>query len=200
MKRITIILVLCLLTGGCAIGTTQIEVGHDPLEQIVQKRQGNIMVEPFVDGRKDKEFIGNKRNGFGMVLGHIGMQENVKLEDLLTKFFSEALVEAGYNIQNVNVSPSNSAKIDLIVGGEITEFQLDLYMAVWHDVTVKLKSFDPDTRKITWEKEVKGHEANTLWIGATGEYERVIRSSLTKALNEAAKEFAGDEFNKLLKK
>lgn len=200
MKRIMLILVFSLLTGGCAIGTTQIEVGHDPLAQIVQKKQGNIMVEPFVDARKDKEFIGNKRNGFGMVLGHIGMQENVKLEQLLTKYFSEALVEAGFTVHNLNGTPDSNAKIDLIVGGEITEFQLDLYMAVWHDVTVKLKGFDFDTRKNTWEKEVKGHEANTLWIGATSEYERVIRSSLTKALDEAAKGFAGEEFNKHLKK
>jgi hypothetical protein len=39
-----------------------------------------------------------------------------------------------------------------------------------------------------------------LWIGATGEYEKVISESLTKALNRAAKEFASDEFYGILRK
>jgi len=73
-------------------------------------------------------------------------------------------------------------------------------MKTWHYMTVDLKAVDPGTRKVVWEKEVKGEESNMLWLGITSEFERVIRTSLTKALDQAAKEFAADEFRNLVKK
>ncbi len=51
-----------------------------------------------------------------------------------------------------------------------------------------------------WEKDIQGEEKNVLWLGTTSEYEKVIRQALTKALNQAAKEFASDEFYKFIKK
>jgi hypothetical protein len=201
MKNFVLLLMLGLLTGGCALGTTRVDITHDALAPIAQKKAGNVVVEPFVDARIEKEFIGNKRNGFGMVVGHIGAPENVKVEELLTKYFAEALTEAGYTVQIAGSQPTTTgAKVDVIVGGEIKEFYLDLYMKTWHYMTVDLKAVEPGTRKVVWEKEVKGEESNMLWLGVTSEFERVIRTSLTKALDQAAKEFAADEFGNLVKK
>jgi len=202
MKKVLFLffLMLGVVSSGCAIGTTRVVIDHDPLVPIVQKKKGNIAVEPFKDVREQKEYIGNKRNGFGMVLGHIGTMENETLEGLLTKYFAEALTEAGYNVYITGGSPIDAgAKIDLTVSGEIKEFFLDLYMMTWHYMTVDLKAFDPETRQVAWEKEVKSEEKVILWIGATAEFERVIRLSLTKALDQAAKEFASDDFSKYIK-
>ena len=199
MKQIVYTLLVALMVSGCAMGTTRLDVTHDSLDPVVKKRQGNILVERFVDVRENKEFIGNKRNGFGMVLGHVATLEGVNLEDLLTKYFAEALTESGYNVQVAGTKPLDM-KADAVVGGNIREFWLDLYMMTWHYMTVDLKAIDPSSRKIMWEKEVKGDESNVLWIGVTSEFERVIRMSLTKALNEAAKQFAADEFSKVVKK
>jgi hypothetical protein len=134
-----------------------------------------------------------------MVLGHVATLEGVSLEDLLTKYFADALTESGYNVQ-VAGTKSSDMKADAIVVGNIREFWLDLYMKTWHYMTVDLKAIDPSSRKVIWEKEVKGDESNILWIGATSEFERVIRMSLTKALNEAAKQFSADEFSNVVKK
>lgn len=199
MKKILYTLLAALMMSGCAIGTTRLDVAHDPLDPVVNKRQGNILVERFVDVRENKEFIGNKRNGFGMVLGHVATLEGVSLEDLLTKYFADALTESGYKVQIAGLKPSDM-KADAIVGGNIREFWLDLYMKTWHYMTVDLKAIDPSSRKVMWQKEIKGEESNMLWIGATSEFERVIRMSLTKALNEAAKQFSTDEFRKVVKK
>ena len=46
---------------------------------------------------------------------------------------------------------------------------------------------------------IHGEAKNVLWAGATSEYEKVIRQALTKALNNAASEFASDEFDKAIK-
>jgi hypothetical protein len=51
-----------------------------------------------------------------------------------------------------------------------------------------------------WENIIEGAEKRVLWVGATGEYERIIREALTKALNKAAEEFASEGFYKAVRK
>jgi hypothetical protein len=198
-----LIVFLALFAGGCALGTTRVKVTHEPLDRIENKKKGNILVKQFTDKREDTQHIGNKRNAFGMVLGHIGTEEGVKLEALLTSYFAEALKEAGYNAviqETQSTGVPSQVKFDVIVDGEIVEFWLDLYMAVWHKVGVKVKAIDPTDQKVLWEKDIRGEEKNVLWFGLASEYEKVIRQALTKALNQAAKEFASDEFSKVIKK
>jgi hypothetical protein len=78
---------------------------------------------------------------------------------------------------------------------------MDLYMMVWHRVGVKVKAINPATQKVVWEKLIQGAEKRTLWVGATGEFERIVREAVTIALNRAAQEFASDDFyNSAIKK
>jgi hypothetical protein len=199
--RYLVIVVFAFLAGGCAIGTTRLKVEHSPLEKVESKKHGNILVKEFVDNRKeDHEYIGNKRNGFGMVLGHVGTEEGVKLESVLTRYFAEALTEAGYNVVFEKDGNPGQVKVDAVVGGEIVEFWLDLYMKVWHNIEVRTTAMDPDSKKVLWEKNIKADQSNVLWIGATGEFEKVISESVTKALNEALKEYASDSFQKAVAK
>ncbi len=198
-----LVVLLSFFIGGCAIGTTRLNVAHEPLDRIESKKEGNILIRQFVDKRKDTQHIGNKRNGFGMVLGHIATMEGVKLEVLLTNYFAEAFKEAGYNTvileAQSTVSPGQ-VKFDAIIDGEIIEFWLDLYMAVWQYNKVKVKVLNPVNQGIIWEKDIQGDQTNVLWVGLSSEYEKVISQALTKALNQAAKEFASDQFYKSLKK
>jgi hypothetical protein len=191
------------LLGGCAIGTTHLQVTHDPLERIEAKKQGNIQIKTFVDKRKeDHQYIGNKRNGFGMVLGHVAPEEGVNLENLLTRYFAEALKEAGYNTVIQGSEPAgkqNEVKFDAVVDGEIMEFWLDLYMKVWQNVEVKTRAIQPATQAVLWESTIKADQSNVLWVGASGEFEKVINEALTKALNQAAKEYASDQFQQAIK-
>jgi len=189
---------------GCALGVTRVNVSHDPLNRIENKKEGNILVNEFKDVRPQKrEYIGNKRNMYGMVLGHIGTESGVSLAEILTKYFAESLSEAGYKtvVMKEAKMPDGSEKIkfDAMLEGEIVEFWMDLYMAVWHKVGVKLTAKHSDSKEVLWEKVIHGEDKNVLWIGATAEYEKVIRQALTKALNKAASEFASDEFLKTIK-
>lgn len=63
-------MLVAFLASGCALGTTRLTVAHYPLDNIENKKQGNILVKQFVDKREKEnlDLIGNKRNGFGMVL------------------------------------------------------------------------------------------------------------------------------------
>jgi len=199
-------LVACLLVvGGCAIGTTMVSVSPDPLQQVTDKKKGEILVNQFVDSRlpEQRNYIGNKRNGYGMVLGHISLPDGVKLEPLVTKYFAEALKEAGYNVVICDSPASlvpNTMKFDAVIDGEITRFWLDLYMKTWHNVDVKITAIDPTSKKKLWEKTIHGDKTNVLWWGTTSEFEKVIKEALTVALNKAAQEFASDEFYSAIKK
>jgi hypothetical protein len=200
---LALLIALAIFVNGCALGVTRADVAHEPLTAIKNKKDGDILVMQFVDKRKDTQYIGYKRNMFGMRLGRIGTKEGVKLNVLLTEYFAEALREAGYNAviegpQSVHVEGEGS--YDAVLEGEILEFWLDLYMATWHKVAVLVKAMDVDTREVLWQKEIRGEEKNVLWLGVTSEFEMVISQALTKALNQAASEFASDEFYMSIKK
>ena len=200
-----ILLIFVSLSMGCAIGVTRVRISHDPLNRVENKKEGNILVNQFKDVRPQakKEYIGNKRNMYGMVLGNIGPEEGLNLNDVLTNYFVEAMREAGYTVvvSKETKAPEELEKVkfDAMIDGEIVEFWLDLYMAVWHYTTTKLTAKHPDSKEVLWEKVIHGEEKNVLWIGATSEYEKVIRQSLTKALNKAASEFASEDFSKAVK-
>lgn len=195
VTRILLAGFFAMFLGGCAIGTTTLNVGHDPLEKVTEMKKGTILVRKFVDRRKEPhEYIGNKRNGFGMVLGHVAAPEGVDLESLLTGYFAEALTEAGYKAVIQRAGDNGAIKFDAVVDGEIVEFWLDLYMKVWHNMEVRTRLLDPAGNSVRWEKVIKADQSNVLWVGATGEFEKVISESLTKALNQAAKEYSSEEF------
>jgi hypothetical protein len=201
---VSIFLIFISLSMGCAVGVTRVKISHDPLNRVENKKEGNILVNQFQDVRPvKKEYIGNKRNTFGMVMGHIGPEKGVSLTDVLTNYFAEAMREAGYTVvvsKETNApEESEKMKFDAMIDGEILEFWLDLYMAVWHYTTTKLTAKHPDSKEVLWEKVIHGEDKKTLWVGATSEYEKVIRQSLTKALNKTASEFASEDFFKAVK-
>jgi len=197
LKNIFLILLSLIILGGCATGTTKLKINHNELNEASTKREGNLLLKTFVDLRENTEFIGNKRNGFGMVLGHVGLQGDENLETIMTRFFAETLQENGYKVtidsgpSDKNISQQN---FDAIIEGSILEFWMDLYMAVWHKVKVDIKVLNPNNEQVLWKKEISGAEKRVLWVGATGEYERIVREALTKTLNTALEEFTSDDF------
>jgi hypothetical protein len=193
------ILIVTLACGlsGCVFGVTKLDVTHSPLSGTMPKREGTILVKQFVDGRPagHREYIGNKRNGYGMVLGHVGTQDGVDLTKLLTGYFVEALRHAGYDaVLQPSPSGSNNVVFDVVLEGEIKEFWLDLYMATWHNIDVLLTLKDNSDTRVLWERNVHGDKTNVLWIGVSAEFEKVIRQALDNAMDQAVKELASAEF------
>lgn len=199
-----LIVMVAIISSSCAVGTTRLVLSHEQLAPVEMKRQGDVAVKPFVDKRKETRYIGNKRNGFGMVMGHVATEKDVKVEEVLTKYFIEALQSGGYNATfDESSTPTIAPKVkcDVIIEGEIVQFWMDLYMAVWHQVGVKIRAINPVDQKVLWEKLIEGSEKRTLWVGATAEYERIVREAITKALNRATQDFTSDEFyNSAIKK
>jgi len=196
-KNLVFILLSAFIIGGCAVGTTKLEISHNELNKVSNKKEGNLLVKPFSDSRKDTKYIGNKRNLYGMVLGHIGSNSNENIESILTKYFAEALQESGYKVTVLNSTSEKYIpieKYDAIIEGDILEFWMDLYVAVWHKITVDIKATNPNTEKVLWQNQIAGGEKRVLWVGSTGEFERIVREAITNTLNTALEKFTSNDF------
>jgi hypothetical protein len=252
---------LAALISSC-VSVKRLELSHDPLNQITNKKAGNILVKQFVHkgkipfifpdpmermmriGEKAQESANKRKES---------MEKREKLirkyfEVLFTSYFAEALKIAGYNVIKEPVSeeaknaisqfkemkahysiqdgrrggispyaivfpelqsqsanmPSNKYDAIAIIEGEILNFYLDLsneWMTGIHHSKLEayVKAIDPINQKILWEKYIGGEVKNLAHVSDTVFYERAIRQAVTKALNEAVKEFASDEFYKAIK-
>ena len=176
----------------CALGTSKLQVSHSPLPAATTHHAGTIHVRQFTDSRTgaDKSIIGNKRNGFGMVLGHIAIKGDKSVAQVMTDFVADALRSSGYNV--VVEGPGGGAG-GTVLEGDVDEFWMDLYAAVWHNVGLNLKLRRGGST--VWQKRVHGRETNVLWLGLPGEGRMVIREAIDSALKKAAQEFSSPAFS-----
>jgi uncharacterized lipoprotein YajG len=189
----------CILSVLLAVGCSpvRLKITHDPLLRVENKKQGSILVRQFIDKRPERFFIGDIQNRFGLDIGRIFAERDVSLTILVTNYFAEALNAAGYTtiVQEPRSVPSPAPSgFDVIIEGEITVFWMSLRERIWQRIEIRTRALDPTGKMVLWSKDVKADRTNGIWWGTTDEYERVLSEALTQVLNEAAKEFASDDF------
>jgi len=187
--RLSIAAFGALTLSNCAIGESKIALAHSPVAATSPQRSGTVVVRTFTDSRKDIDriLLGNKRNGFGMVLGSYAIKGNKSVARTVTGHFADALTAAGYQ-----VVVSDSASGGAVLTGDIHELWLDLYAATWANVGVNLQL--KNGGRTVWSKNIEAKETNVLWVGVPSEIEKVLRQAMDKALAQAAQEFASDSF------
>ena len=175
----------------CAIGTSKIQVAHSPLPAATTQRAGTIYVRQFTDSRKveDKSQIGNKRNGFGMVLGYMAIKGGKSVAQVMTDCVADALRSAGYHVV---VEGQGGGAGNAVLEGDVYEFWLDLYAAIWHNVGLDLKL--KRSGAVAWQKRIDAKETNVLWLGLPGESRTVVREAIDSALKKAVQEFNSARF------
>lgn len=191
LLRIIGLFVISMLSS-CALGTSKINIKHGPLPTTSVQRGGTIYVRQFTDSRKveDKTSVGNKRNGFGMVLGGFSVKGGKSVAQTMTEHVADALRAAGYNAVVEGSGHSAGAPV---LEGDVNEFWLDLFTAVWHNVGVDLRLKNRAGATV-WQKRVNGSETNVLWIGVNAEIEKVVRQAIDEMLNEAVAAFSSSTF------
>lgn len=186
-----LLLLLAIGSVGC---TTRVLVSHASLEPVAQKRQGNVLVRPFADTRRDTRHIGS----------HIATYEGVQVNERLTKYFVEALQNAGYNAVLDSAAPADAAaqkQYDAVIDGDVNEFHVGAFFMIWNRVGVKVKATNPADQRVVWEKLIRGGTSRVFWLGMTFEFDRIVRLGVTDELDRATQEFASDDFyNRAIKK
>lgn len=177
----------------CALGTTKIKAVHTPL-QVSGQQRGTIYVKQFTDSRKvdSKVTIGNKRNGFGMVLGTLAIRNNEGVSGFMTEAVADALRASGY--QTIVEGQGTASAGTPVLEGDVYEFWMDLFTTTWHNVGVELTLRKP-SGTVAWQKKINGTETNVLWLGLNEEFTKVMRQSIDEAKQEAVKEFSSEAFS-----
>ena len=182
---------------GCALGVTKIPVGHNDLTPVAAKRTGTIYVQTFVDNRpadnQEHQYIGYKRNGYGMTIGRIGALDDRPVNVTVTNLFVDALKHTGYNVVSDTPGATTQPRNTVAISGAIDDFWIDMYMQVWFKMKVHIKLVDKAGQTV-WEKDMAGGANNVLWWGAPGEFQGTMDQGVTDVLNIAVKEFSSQEF------
>ncbi len=191
---LSLVIVVVSITG-CSLPVTRLDVTHHSITDNENKKQGKILVAMFVDKREEenRDMIGKR----------VGLRKGGSLDLFLTNFFAQALIAAGYStvIQDSQPIDLKPAAYDAVITGEIKKFRVDFSPGqVSHHVDVTVKALNPENQSVVWEKQIVAEQTNVNWVGARGEYSKVIDEALTKALNQAASAFASDEFSRAIKR
>ena len=191
ITRLTLALLASVSLVNCALGTSKVQVSHSPLPAAGTQRAGTIYVKQFTDSRQvaDKALMGNKRNGFGMVLGHFGIKGGKSVAQVMTDSVADALRAAGYHVV---VEGHGGGAGNTVLEGDVDEFWMDLYAAIWHNVGLDLKLKRGGA--VAWQKRIDAKETNVLWLGLPGESRVVVREAIDSALKKAVKEFNSASF------
>jgi hypothetical protein len=188
-----VILLSAFLSAGCV---TRIPVLHDPLEPLPMTRTGMVRLRPFTDLRPhDPADIGTLRNILAISAVHVTPADQRPVNVQLTAFWADALRHAGYQVVNAAEPiatriPDNTPMLE----GDIDEFWMDTYFALWHDIQVRVRLRSPTLDKVLWERTFRVQDLRLLWLGTPSEYADCITAALNEALNCSAREFASEDF------
>lgn len=188
-----------VLLSGCVYGVNKAQVTHGPIKPIHDKREGVIGVKPFTDERVgDRQKIGEVRNILHRV-GSVELKGEDHLEYLFTGFVVETLKEVGYQAvilesSNTRTDASATGKDAMVLEGQITKFWVETLVSARSEVEVVLKLRDAQNGGVLWTASIYGHGEGTLWMGASSEFEEIIRQAVDQALSRAATEFVSDAF------
>ena len=207
LKRIvqmTIGTAICIALSNCAFGTARISLTHAPLPNPPAKRQGTVVLERFTDERPSEqggEYIGNKRNGYGMVLGHVAL-DSAKLDSVLTGFIAEALKNTGYTViyGSAKTAAAPDATAAPVMKGKIKECWMDMYMVANAQIKIDLGLFTPDDKDTLWKSNISGGKVNLLWWGIKSEFANVYKGAVNFVLDSAQQKYSSEEFAKKINK
>lgn len=186
-------LLVALALAGCV---TRVPFAHGPLAPPPVTRSGVVMVRSFTDRRPhDHADIGTLRNLFGMPVVHVVSAAPGRLAVQLTACWRDALRNVGYHLVDPPAAGTGDASPDVpVLDGDIEEFWMDTWFALWHTVVVRVRLGGPGGGPPSWEHTFEAHDCRPLWLGAPGEYSACIGAALDAALAEAVREFAGEAF------
>lgn len=181
MKRLMGLVLAAFTLTACATGTTKISLGvSDEAVKagvISEAAPVTLYLAEVTDERDaaHKERIGDKRNGYGMVMGAIGTTEPVTdtVADTLTKTFEASghsvVTEAGNAPLRVDAAVKNFW-LDYKTGLVTVEF--------FGDVQVALKVTDTATGAVVFEDLFKGYYSDKTGGGLSKTWTRVMDAAL----------------------
>ena len=189
MKRLLLVLASALCLTACATGTTNLTLGlaegaaKPGLLSEVPPR--TVYIAPVTDSRPSTEAnrIGDKRNGYGMVMGAVGTTQPVDklLSDVLVKTFKAN----GHTV--VPEATDGALKVEADVKRFWFDYKTGLVtVEFFGDVQAGLKVTDPVTGTLVFEELFKGYYSDKTGGGLSKTWTRVMDEALADFSREVS--------------
>jgi uncharacterized lipoprotein YajG len=189
MKRLLMILASALCLTACATGTTNLTLGLTDeaakpglLSEIPPR---TIYLAGVTDSRPADEAgrIGDKRNGYGMVMGAVGTTEPV--EKVVTDTLVKTLKANGHTV--VTEATEGAVKVEADVKRFWFDYKTGLVtVEFFGDVQVALKVTDPALSTAAFEQTFKGYYSDKTGGGLSKTWTRVMDAALADLSREVS--------------
>lgn len=187
MKRLLTILASAMCLTACATGTTNLTLGlSDEAAKpglLSEIPASTVFLAEVTDSRPagETDRIGNKRNGYGMVMGAVGTSEPVT--DVVSDTITKTLATNGHA-----VSEDQSAAA-VKVEADVKRFWFDyktglVTVEFFGDVQVALKVIDIATGSTIFEETFKGYYSDKTGGGLSKTWTRVMDATLADLSRE----------------
>lgn len=187
MKRLLMILASAICLTACATGTTNLtlsltdEAAKPGLLSDVQPR--TLYLASVTDSRPGEEAgrIGDKRNGYGMVMGAVGTTEPV--EKIVTDTLVKTLKANGHTV--VTEATEGAVKVEADVKRFWFDYKTGLVtVEFFGDVQVALKVTGPAPGQAAFEETFKGYFSDKTGGGLSKTWTRVMDAALADLSRE----------------
>lgn len=170
----------------CATGTTNLTLGlaDDAVKPALlsEAPSTKLAIANVTDGRDgaQRDRIGDKRNGYGMVMGAVGTNEPVTdiVKDTIEKTFEA-------NGHDVTGTDTDALKVET----EVKRFWFDyktglVTVEFFGDVQISLKVLAPGSGEVLFEDEFKGYFSDKTGGGLSKTWTRIMDAALADLSRE----------------
>ena len=168
---------MAMMLCACATGTTDISMAmNDDIAKtgLLSEATASVVSVAATDARDGdkRDRIGDKRNGYGMVMGKIGTTEPV--ESVVKRVVGETFSANGHTV---------SESAGLAVETEVTNFWFDyktglVTVEFFGDIQVLLTVKDLETDAVIFEEKFKGYHSEKTGGGLSKTWTKVMDAAL----------------------
>jgi len=188
--------ILALALSACAFGTRQPTLVYPPAAEAGAAQAAPaagpkslpIVLQPFVDARKDRSKVGTVRNGFGMPTADVVPTNNVA--DWFNAALRTELQKSGYTVLAAPEPEPEPGKSFAVLAGQIRNVWADMYFNYNGEI-----AFDAQLKQGGKDLLAKHYEgtgsAGVAWAATAESYAQTLAISLANTLKPFIAELDG---------
>lgn len=186
MLKIIAVALAGLSLTACALGTTDIALAKGPIAKpalLAEAPSRTIAITQVTDVREEstRDRIGDKRNGYGAVMGKIGTTEPVP--DVVKKVLTDTFTANKHKVV------ADAAGANVTVDAEVTKFWFDyktglITVEFFADAQVRLVVKDAKTGAELYKADFKGYASEKTGGGLSDVWTRVMDAALADLSRE----------------
>ncbi len=175
-------LLTVVFVSGCALGDRKIALRYQPAAAATGGTGQKVAVVKFVD-RRDKQEIGEVRNGYGMKTAKV-YAEGQDVGAWVANALSDELTQAGFAVQKFN--DAAPPEVSIAITGFVPEAYIRMFLQ--ERCTIRANITVQKAGVVLLNKEYQGECKKVAWTASTGEYEAAMQGALQDLMKKSVPE------------